>query len=108
MNGPSVQHANSTTQDSIQLEMLKILQQLQQQLSMSSPPNSNSTNCRRSKKTPDDATFFRRVTNKYCWTHGGCGHESKECRAKANGHKDDATFENRQPGSNAFCPPADK
>ena len=58
-------------------------------------------NCKR--KTPDDASFNRRTTNKYCWTHGGCAHNSAECKAKATGHKDEATFENKMGGSKAFC-----
>ena len=56
----------------------------------------------RKRKTPDNASFNRRTTNKYCWTHGGCSHTSAECKAKANGHKDEATFENKMGGSKAF------
>ena len=36
----------------------------------------------------------------YCWTHGACSHKSKNCKHKATGHKDNATFENRMGGSN--------
>ena len=40
-----------------------------------------------------------RRTRYYCWTHGWCFHAGKLCRAKANGHKDEATKENKMNGS---------
>ena len=43
------------------------------------------------KKTPDNPTFTRGNTSKYCWTHGGCSHNSNECTRKAPGHINDAT-----------------
>ena len=46
----------------------------------------------------------KRTVSKYCWTHGACAHSSRECRSKATGHKDDATFENRMGGSTRFLP----
>ena len=36
---------------------------------------------------------------KYCWTHGGCNHSSSECRKKATGHQDTASWTNRMGGS---------
>jgi hypothetical protein len=30
-----------------------------------------------------------------CWTHGPCGHESRQCVERAEGHKEEATFKNR-------------
>ena len=56
------------------------------------------------RKPPENVTFNRKQTNKYCWTHGGCNHTSSECNARANGHKENATFDDRKGGSNAFCP----
>ena len=38
-------------------------------------------------------------TSKYCWTHGGCNHTSADCRTKATGHQDSATWRNRMGGS---------
>ena len=85
---PDKPAANALTHDEIQLEMLRVLQKIQQDM------NSNSTDCgnrnnnnanqggcgntRRSenKKTPNDATSRRLINNKYCWTHGGCNHDS--------------------------------
>ena len=59
---------------------------------------------RKPRKTPDNPLFTRKVTNLYCWTHGGCAHDSQACNAKALGHKSDETFENKMGGSKAFCP----
>eukprot|EP00957_Ditylum_brightwellii_P154108 11728478-Ditylum_brightwellii.AAC.1 len=28
----------------------------------------------------------------YCWTHGSCNHGGVDCKHKANGHKEQATF----------------
>ena len=41
--------------------------------------------------------------NKYCWTHGGCAHNGKGCKNKAEGHKDNATFANKMGGSTKNC-----
>jgi len=40
-----------------------------------------------------------RTYTKYCWTHGGCNHSSSECRKKATGHQDTASWTNRMGGS---------
>ena len=45
----------------------------------------------------------RRNVSKYCWTHGACSHEGKDCENKNSGHKDDATFQNKKGGSTYFC-----
>ena len=37
---------------------------------------------------------------RYCWTHGVCGHSSKDCETDNPAHKREATFENRMGGSN--------
>ena len=42
----------------------------------------------------------------YCWTHGRTrnpNHNSSSCRNKSDGHKDEATLNNRMGGSNARC-----
>jgi len=40
---------------------------------------------------------------KYCWTHGACAHTGVECTAKAEGHKEEATFSNLLNGSKKYC-----
>ena len=108
---PMQQQVNAVQSDPVQLEILKLLQQMQQSMMTTAPQNNNNTNTeqrrgrgrRQTGKTPDNASFNRNVTDKYCWTHGACGHTSEQCRAKASGHQDTATLENRLGGSNAFC-----
>ena len=103
---PAQQQANSVQSDPIQLEMLKLLQQMQQMMTTQTPPQGNTNLERRRppRKTPDDTSFTRNKTGKYCWTHGACNHDSSQCLAKAPGHKDSATLDNCMSGSNAFCP----
>lgn len=105
--GNNVNSVNATVKDNVQVEMLRILRNIATNINNNN--NNNSQNGqgggarRRPRKTPDNANFHRRVTNKYCWTHGGCAHNSTACTRKANGHQDNATFTNRMGGSNAFC-----
>ena len=49
-------------------------------------------------------TKGRKKPRQYCWTHGWCAHNGQECNAKADGHHDAATLENRMGGSNKNCP----
>lgn len=35
----------------------------------------------------------------YCWSHGACKHSSADCQTPAEGHKREATFENKLGGS---------
>ena len=107
---PIQQQVNAVQSDPVQLEILKLLQQMQQSMMTTAPQNNNNNNNtgqrnnrRQTRKTPDNVSFNRNVTNKYCWTHGACGHTSAQCRLKASGHQDTATLENRLGGSNAFC-----
>ena len=93
---------NSASSDKVQLEILQLLQQMKTDLQAKCAP-APAPRTRRAKKTPDDASFPRRKTDKYCWTHGGCAHDSSACKDKAAGHQDTATFSNRMGGSNAYC-----
>jgi hypothetical protein len=45
-----------------------------------------------------NALKTQRQPKAYCWTHGPCGHESKQCVERAEGHKEEATFKNRMGG----------
>ena len=45
----------------------------------------------------------RTIINNYCHTHGGCSHTSSSCKNPKNGHKKNATFQNKMGGSIAFC-----
>jgi hypothetical protein len=39
----------------------------------------------------------------YCWTHGNCAHKSAECKTKATGHINKATYADMQGGSTNRC-----
>jgi hypothetical protein len=45
----------------------------------------------------------QRPSRQYCWTHGNCGHIGAGCHTKAEGHVDQATYQNRQGGSTYGC-----
>ena len=69
-------------------ELLRLIQQLQQQLNTQPPEKPKSS---------------KRVVTHYCWTHGACAHPSHLCRNKKEGHRDDATLDNKLGGSVYFC-----
>ena len=104
-------HAANSLVDSTQLEILKLLRQIQldmkQQANTYRPSQPVQPAYRprvlKAAKVPDDAKPNRRYKNKYCWTHGACGHSSANCKDKAPGHKDEATKENKMDGSKALC-----
>jgi hypothetical protein len=50
------------------------------------------------KKT--DKTSKERL---YCWTHGSCAHNGKDCKHPKEGHKKEATFSNMMGGSTKEC-----
>ena len=107
---------NASVGDSVQLEMLRLLRQIAgNRQGGSGPSNRDSAGSgdasggrRRTRKTPDNASFPRDQTSLYCWTHGACNHLSKDCERKALGHKDTAKLANRMGGSNAFCQTGDE
>ena len=45
----------------------------------------------------------RNNNKKYCWSHGMCGHIGEQCRNPKEGHKSEATKNNRMDGSNKGC-----
>ena len=106
-NATALEHpqqvANAVTNDA-QQEMLQLLRTMQQAITANGSPNAGRRG-RNNRRTPDNASFNRRVRDKYCHTHGACNHVSRDCTRKAPGHRDEATFENRLGGSNAFCTP---
>ena len=118
--------------NNIQVQMLRLLQKMQQDMRYSNNnnnnnrrndnndnnnnndndnnnnntnTNNNNTRQRQNWKTADNTNFFRRITETYCWTHGGCNHKLQECDRRAPGHKPQATFTNKMGGSKAFCSP---
>jgi len=72
-------------------DLMAILKQMQEEIKTLKGTTNNPT--RRN----------RRNFSKYCWTHGACSHSSAQCRMKKEGHKDEATKENKMGGSERFC-----
>ena len=97
--------ANATIEPNVQTELFKLLKEMQNEIATlrNGSQSGNHTRKKSYKKTPDNPSFTRRQTDKYCWTHGGCAHGSNECTAKAQGHKTNASFANKMGGSKAFC-----
>ena len=80
--------------------VLTILQQMQEQMKAGGTGTSTG-------KPTGRRTRQRKNTSKYCWSHGACSHESKDCTSPRKGHKWDATFENKMDGCKDFCKPCD-
>ena len=101
------QTSNSVVTDNVQLEILKLLREIQVNLKPNKREPTRPTRPGRYRKTPDDAALTatrpRELTAKYCWTHGACDHEGKDCFRRALGHKEEATKENKMGGSKAYC-----
>lgn len=105
------QTANATRQDTLLPLLIQQVQSMQEtmnnlQRNMSNQQNNsyrnfpsntinNNNNNMQQRNTRDN-----RANLKYCWTHGCCYHSGKECTRKAQGHKEEATFENRLGGNN--------
>ena len=71
-------------------QMQETMMQMQQQLKDKPPPKNR-------------RQITRRNVSKYCWSHGACSHTSATCNNKKDGHKNDATFEDKKGGSTYYC-----
>ena len=63
--------------------------------------NANNGNTRRNAAGNQRSGALPR---QYCWTHGWCAHHGRQCRNKADGHKDAATITNCMNGSTKNVP----
>jgi hypothetical protein len=100
------QQANATMSN--QTALIAAIQELQAQIrEMNDKRNINENRGQRrggyNNRSGRDANRGRRNTSKYCWTHGACAHFSRDCSSPENGHKNEATFENKMGGSTAYC-----
>lgn len=96
--------ANATVRDEVGKQILEMLKDICNEMRASRKRPSydrrddgnNQDSKKRSKKKGK-----RRRTNisKYCWSCGAWNHVSKYCRFKKDGHKDDATFDNKMGGA---------
>ena len=102
---PSQTDISSTTNDSTHSvntlstmkSMISTIQELKNEIA-SLKANSNNKNI-----DPNINPKTGKPWRRYCWTHGCCTHSSRNCPNKAPGHKNNATFKNRQGGSNENC-----
>ena len=104
-HSPPQQSVNAL-QDNTQLEILKLLREIQMEMKRTNTQQKrpNQPQNVQYQKTPDDQVEPKRWVKKhYCWTHGASNHKSKNCRTKAQGHQDLATFEDKMGGSKAYC-----
>ena len=79
VNLPLSQTVNAVSQDMMQLEILRILRDMQHDMQHNFPADHNGDGnggggCRgqqrkRNRKTPDDASFDHQTTGKHCWKH---------------------------------------
>ena len=91
------------------MELLTAIQNLQNQVrelntNQGNRNNGRSHNRGRGNNRDNNSSIRHRLnTSKYCWTHGACAHDSSECQSPAEGHKSEATFDNKMGGSSAYC-----
>jgi hypothetical protein len=84
-----------TPSDAIQLQLLEMMKQMQSEITELKKNKTTGGTFSGSNKPPFVA--------KYCWSHGACGHTSKECTKKKDGHNDDATFKDKKGGRTWRC-----
>ena len=88
--------ASELTMHSMQQQLALMHQMMLQQMALAQQPmcqpitNEDNNRPRRRKRNQQ----------KYCWTHGACNHWGCDCRTKAKGHDNTATFQDRKGGSN--------
>ena len=76
----------------------------QQQNTWQTPnAHSNPHNPFQPQQTPNNTLRWPRAYNKYCWTHGACGHTSSICRVPHANHCWEATFQNKMNGNTTNC-----
>ena len=66
---------------------------------------SNNSNNNRNRNRRRNNRNQRTITMRYCWSCGWCTHDGAHCRVKKNGHKEEATVDNRMGGSENGLPP---
>ena len=104
---PSTECVNftRTNDDDKSSEILLFLKKLQEEVqALKLSKNKNSS----TNKNTSTVRKRKRI-DQYCWTHGACAHQSKDCKPvyRKNGHIEDATFTNKQGGSTLYCQPCE-
>ena len=93
-------HNVNRTAEQIHLNVLKLLKELSQEMKLCKPAQQKHF----AKKKPDGNNIpLRLATCEHCRTHEDSNQSSAECRRKAQGHRKNATFENKQRGGSTAC-----
>ena len=101
--------ANAVTNDAVQQQLMQQMQEMQAMMvqlqanQAIAPPTGRVRPPSTGPRPGQPTTPLPAYANKYCWTHGKCAHISSSCNTKAPGHKNNATFENKQRGSTYGC-----
>jgi hypothetical protein len=98
------ERVNATVSDSIQLEILKLLKDIQRNIN-GNQVQATTNGLQQGTKGKGKKKRKRLDTSKYCWSCGAWNHLSVDCRFKKDGHKDNATFANKMNGSTYYCQP---
>jgi hypothetical protein len=104
---PQYEHqANAAkSADTVQMEMLKLIKDLQLEVRNMKSNNYSNNGYNNNNNNGGNRSNGKRNRTKYCWTHGACAHDSKDCNpnTRAPGHQDDATMANKMGGSTKNC-----
>ena len=100
---PPAEAANKmlTNEDRILKMMEKMEAKFDAKLKELTTNRNRGGNNNRGNRTRDESINPRtgKPWKRYCWTHGLVSYFGKDCKNKAPGHRDDASFKNRMGGS---------
>ena len=99
MNNTQQQTQKQIHQQPYQPLMFQYPYQKYQQQYNSYNPNFNNRGGRSGRRGRGGRGNDNGRERKYCWTHGLCSHNGRECSNPAQGHQQDATLENRMGGN---------
>ena len=96
----AINNASSTRDDEIAAKMNEFEERLKQIQTCYAATDTQTKKKKKYAATPDGRPFWEdpAYDYKYCWSHGACNHTGMECNRKKEGHKDEATFNNRMGG----------
>ena len=106
-NSPIHQTINMTTND-VTIKILELLKELQQDMKEHKKRPPPRTNYKRNGNNDNNGNKKKKGNRRtdisiYCWSCGAWNHTSRRCRRKKEGHKDEATFDNKMGGSTLYC-----
>ena len=76
-------------------DLFNLVLQLQNDIKNLKTSSAKQNNTKRNTPYTIQGNRKRFTTNKYCWTHGVCAHNSAECKTPCAGHNPDTTFQNK-------------